>query len=211
MADFGGCLPPKTKQGLVMYSRLMKALSGVACGAAMLALSANAGVANAQELSEKSVRVLMNYAWAILPPKFTKPNNEVIKVDKTKRKEVEVPLDVARKVIEVARLSAFAQICELPNVQAANYRTMMLGEEKKKKWTEQQMLYISQLHLFTVMWLTGGVKLVEKNGGKKVVLSDKSSKKRTQTCTDVERKKVTKQVLAYVCKNKFVKIEGCPK
>ena len=42
----------------------------------------------------------------------------------------------------------------------------MRREEAKAKWTDQQMLFINQLHLFTVMTLTGKVKLVEKDGDK---------------------------------------------
>ena len=89
-------------------------------------------------------------------------------MDKTKASEVIVPLDTAREVIHVARLSAYAQLCELPEEQRANYQTLMRREEAKSKWTDQQMLFINQLHLFTVMTLTGKVALVEKDGDKQV-------------------------------------------
>ena len=46
----------------------------------------------------------------------------------------------------------------------------MRREEAKTKWTDQQMLFINQLHLFTVMTLTGKVQLVEKDGDKQVVV-----------------------------------------
>ena len=39
----------------------------------------------------------------------------------------------------------------------------------KAKWTDQQMLFINQLYLFTVMMLTGKVQL-EKDGEKQVVV-----------------------------------------
>jgi hypothetical protein len=83
-----------------------------------------------------------------------------------------VPLDVAREVIRVARLSAYAQLCELPEEQRANFQTFMRREEAKSKWTDQQMLFINQLHLFTVMTLTGKVALVEKDGDKQVVVQE---------------------------------------
>ena len=35
-----------------------------------------------KELSERSVSVLMDYAWVILPTKFTAPDGKVIEVDK---------------------------------------------------------------------------------------------------------------------------------
>ena len=35
------------------------------------------------------------------------------------------------------------------------YQTMMRQKEATKQLSQQQLLYISQIHLFTVMWLTG--------------------------------------------------------
>ena len=50
----------------------------------------------------------------------------------------------------------------------------MRREEAKATWTEQQLLYINQLHLFTVMTLTGKVQIVEKDGDKQVVVKERS-------------------------------------
>ena len=97
----------------------------------------------------------------------------------------------------MARMSAYAQLCELPEEQRANYQTLMRREEAKAKWSDQQMLYINQLHLFTVMTLTGKVQLVEKDGDKQVVVKEGKPAK-TETCTDTERKKIQDQVMAYV-------------
>ena len=97
----------------------------------------------------------------------------------------------------MARMSAYAQLCELPEEQRANYQTLMRREEAKTKWTDQQMLFINQLHLFTVMTLTGKVQLVEKDGDKQVVVQEGKPVK-TESCTDTERKKVQDQIMAYV-------------
>ena len=43
----------------------------------------------------------------------------------------------------------------------------MRREDATKKWTPQQLVYISQLHLTIVMLLTGRIKLVEKEGDKR--------------------------------------------
>jgi hypothetical protein len=59
------------------------------------------------------------------------------------------------------------------------------------------MLFINQLHLFTVMTLTGKVQLVEKDGDKQVIVQEGKPVK-TETCTDTERKKVQDQVMTYV-------------
>jgi hypothetical protein len=94
-------------------------------------------------------------------------------------------------------MSAYAQLCDLPEEQRANYQTLMRREEAKAKWSDQQMLFINQLHLFTVMTLTGKVQLVEKDGDKQVVVQEGKPAK-TETCTDTERKKIQDQVMAYV-------------
>jgi hypothetical protein len=143
------------------------------------------------------VLTLMRYAWGMVPEKFTTPLGKTIIVDKAHASESIVPLDVAREVIRVARLSAYAQLCELPEEQRANYQTLMRREEAKSKWSDQQMLFINQLHLFTVMTLTGKVQLIEKDGEKQVVVQE-SKPLKTESCTDTERKKVQDQIMAYV-------------
>lgn len=166
---------------------------------ACAAMSVVAGPALAQnkELSDKSVLTLMRYAWGMVPEKFTTPLGKVIVVDKAHASDSIVPLDMAREVIRVARMSAYAQFCELADEQRANYQTLMRREEAKSKWTDQQMLFINQLHLFTMLTLTGKVQLVEKDGDKKVVVQEGKPVK-AETCTDTERKKIQEQIMAYV-------------
>jgi hypothetical protein len=162
-----------------------------------LAVCGGPAAAQNKELSDKSVLTLMQYAWSLVPNKFTSPDGKVIEVDKSKPSEVVVPMETAREAIKVARLSAYAQVCDLLEEQRANYQTFMKREEAKAKWSDQQLLFINQLHLFTVMTLTGKVKLVEKDGDKEVILnSDKPEK--APTCTDTERKKVESQIKSYV-------------
>ena len=160
------------------------------------ALSAGSPVRAAEELSEKSIQTFMDYAWSLVPQQFTKPDGKTITVDKKKRDEVMVPLDVAREVVRVGRLSAHAQICQLMDDQVTNYNSLMKREIDKKKWTEQQLLYISQLHLTTVMLLTGKIKLVEAQGDKQVVVEE--GKDVTQTCSAEQKAKVKEVITAYV-------------
>ena len=175
--------------------------AGVGASILLAAAVAAAGSAPAQaqnkELSDKSVQLLMQYAWALTPPKFTAPDGKTIEVDKTKPKDVIVSIDVARDVVRVARLTAYAQLCELAEEQRANYQTLMRREEAKSTWTDQQLLYISQLHLFTVMTLTGKVQIVEKEGNKQVVVKETKSSK-AESCTDTERQRVKTQIVAYI-------------
>ncbi len=155
--------------------------------------------ADAQELSERSVKAFMDYAWSLTPSKFTKPDGTSVEIDKKDRSKAEVPLETAREVIMVGRLTAHAQMCELPEDQVANYRSLMRREDAKKKWTEQQMIYINQLHLTTVMLLTGKIRLVEKqDGAKDVVIDEPKGEAKAQTCTDEQRKKVKELIAAYI-------------
>jgi len=174
--------------------------AGVAliCASAVVAvLLVGPALAQNKELSDKSVLTLMRYAWGMVPEKFTTPLGKTIIVDKAHASESIVPLDVAREVIRVARLSAYAQLCDLPEEQRANYQTLMRREEARSKWSDQQMLFINQLHLFTVMMMTGKVQLIEKDGDKQVVVQESKSLK-AESCTDTERKKVQDQIMAYV-------------
>lgn len=174
---------------------MMKAGMSLA-GAMVLAAGLAVPAASAQELSEKSVKTFMDYAWALTPAQFTKPDGEKVLIDKKKREEAMVPTDVAREVIKVGRISAHAQVCELTEDQLRNYRSLMLREVAKKKWSPQQLIYISQLHLTTVMMLTGKIKLVEKDGGKEVSVEEQKTP--VQTCAAEQKDKVKEVIEAYI-------------
>ena len=166
-----------------------------ACGA-FLAAGAVLAPVNAQELSEKATRTFMGYAWQLTPAAFTKPDGTTIQIDKKKFDEVMVPLGVAREVIRAGRLSAHAQVCELAQDQSDNHKSLMRRHVRSKKWTPQQLVYINQLHLTTVMLLTGRIRLVEKQGDKEVVVEEE--KREAQTCSDEQRQKVKELIAAYV-------------
>ena len=107
-----------------------------------------------------------------------------------------VPLGVARKVIRAGRLSAHAQVCELAQDQSDNHNSLMRRHLQTKKWTPQQLVYINQLHLTTVMLLTGRIMLVEKQGDKEVVVEEE--KRKAQTCSEEQKQKVKEMIAAYV-------------
>lgn len=177
---------------------------GWAYAVLMTAAAFAAAPANAQELSEKATRTFMEYAWTLTPERFTKPNGETILIDKTKRDAVMVPLDVAREVIRVGRLSAHAQVCNLAQEQADNHSSLMRRQAQSKKWSPQQMVYINQLHLTVVMLLTGRIKLVERPEGnvagaeaKEVVVAEETQKA-AQSCTAEQKDKVKELIATYV-------------
>jgi len=155
-----------------------------------------AAPAAAQDISDKSLEKLTDYAWSLVPQQFTMPDGKTILVDKKKKAEIVVPPDVAREVIKVGYRSAHAQICELQTDQIDNYNSLMRREIDKKKWNDQQLLYISQLHLTTLMFMTGKVNVVEREGGKEVILEELKAKH--QTCPPEQKAKVKELITAYV-------------
>jgi hypothetical protein len=190
----------------------MRTRSRFCAAFAVFALAVGLGapepVSAQQQLREESVRTFMDYAWALTPAKFTTPDGKSILIDRAKRDEMTVPVDDARKIILVGRLTAHAQMCELGEHQVLNYQSLMRRERRSKKWSDQQLVFINQLHLTTVMLLTGQIKLVEKkDGGKDVVVYE--GKKPNKTCTDEQRAKVKELIDAYLAsENKDEKKQG---
>lgn len=176
---------------------MTRAGMGVVLAAAMSA-SLMAGPAAAQELSDESIKKFMEFAWSLVPAKFTKPDGTTVEIDKKQKDKVVVPIETAREIIKAGRMSAHAQVCDLAEDQVLNYRSLMKRESDKKKWSEQQMIYINQLHLTTVMLLTGKIKLIEKEGDEKQVVIDDAKKGSGQSCTPEQKQKVKDVITAYV-------------
>lgn len=174
----------KTRAGLIL------------AGVFSLVVPAIAASAAAEELSEKAVTSFMDYAWSLTPQQFSSPDGKVIQIDKKKRDDVMVPVEIAREVIMAGRLSAHAQVCDLKQDQVENHRALLRREAAKSKWSPQQMVYINQLHLTTIMLLTGKIKLIEKQGDKQVVVEE--GKAPAQTCTDEQRAKVKELITTFV-------------
>ena len=147
-----------------------------------------------QELSDHTVALLMGYAWQLTPHTFITPQGKTITVDKSQRARATVPTDTAREVIRTARMSALAQICGLDQEQIANFQTLMRREQAKGRWSEQQMLYINQLHLLTVMTLTGKVAAKDARGVAPLPQAERPAK----SCSDSERARVRERIMAYL-------------
>src|SRR4029079_12870901 len=88
-------------------------------------------------------------------------DGKTIKIDKSDPKLFLIPDEDARRIIRAATRSAYAEACELPDLARANYQTLMRSEEAKKIWTEQQLLMINALHMFSTSYFSGNVKISE--------------------------------------------------
>lgn len=168
----------------------MLAAGAAACSVPVMAQSST--------LSDESVLKLMEYAWQQTPPRFTKPDAKVVEIDKKKPEAARVPVDVAREVIIAARRTALAQMCKLEEHQLANYRSLMYRETAKKKWSDQQLVYINMLHLTTVQIFAGDITIKLKDDGGKVVEETPVANKRVQSCTETEAAKLKEQIETYV-------------
>jgi hypothetical protein len=178
----------------------MTRMAGIKCiGAAVAFLAFAPGPASAQEeMSEKSVKSVMDYAWMQLPAQYTTKDGKTIITDKKQREPVMIPLDEAREIIKVGYRSAHAQICDLKEDQILNRNSLIRRELEKRKWSDQQMLYIQQLHLTTIMLMTGTVKVVEKVDGKDVVTGEVKKPHDEGACSAEQKAKVKEAVTAYV-------------
>jgi hypothetical protein len=184
-----------------MIIRALHAGIGAALAVFMAFATATGGMAQTEkgkELSDRTVRVLMEYAWQILPDKFKAPSGKLIEVDKTKREENMVPVDVAREVIRVGYNSGHAQLCELWEEQLANFNTLMKRETHKKQWTDQQLLYITTLHRMTIHASTGKLRIEEKEGELKVFLEPLVPGKDKIDCSDDRKKRIVSSIQAYL-------------
>jgi hypothetical protein len=200
-----GALAGDHRQGRLMnkISRLACLtflFSGLALTTAVAAQdsAASKGDQDPTELSLKSVKLITGFALTTIPSEIKQPDGKVIKIDRNNLERILVPLEDARRVILAARNSAHAQMCDLPELQAENYLALMRQEQAKNKWTPEQMLFINRLHLFTVMWLTGNVKFLEKDGKKEPTVIAEPDKGEKKSCTADEKAKVKANIEEYL-------------
>ncbi|MGA7458253.1 MAG: hypothetical protein WBW51_13170 [Methyloceanibacter sp.] len=112
-------------------------------------------------LSDSAVRVLLTYAFSLIPATTTGPDGKPATVDKSDPNVFLIPNEDARRIIRAATRSAFAQACELEDLARANYNTLMQTEAAKKIWSDQQLMMINALHMFSASYFSGGVKITE--------------------------------------------------
>jgi hypothetical protein len=112
-------------------------------------------------LSDSAVRVLMTYAFSIIPETQTGADGKPVKVDKSNPNVFLIPDEDARRVIRAATRSAYAEACELTEFARANYNTLMRSEQAKKVWSDQQLLMINALHMFSASYFSGNAKISE--------------------------------------------------
>jgi hypothetical protein len=172
-------------------------------------------------LSDSAVRVLMTYALSIIPDSYPGPDGKPIKVEKGDPNKFVIPVDDARRVVRAATRSAYAEVCDLKDLERANFQALMRSEEAKKLWSKDQMLMISALHMFSVSYFTGSIKITTTsedtkpeaagNGAVPVSKDGKPAEAQTgdtqvlapkrPTCSPEQKVKVTNAINAFVAAN----------
>jgi hypothetical protein len=155
-------------------------------------------------LSDSAVRVLMTYAFSIIPEQQPGPDGKTLKIDKSDPNKFLISYEDARRVIRAATRSAYAEACDLPQLAQANYAAMMRNEEAKKVWSEQQLYMISALHKFSASYFSGNAKIAEvpdngaaAKGTEAGQGTDLVAPKRP-ACPPEQKQKVTASINAYV-------------
>lgn len=183
-----------------------------ALGVGLLAAAASisSGAAAQNQLSEETVKRLMDYAWLQTPSVYTERDGRKIQIDKKNRAAAMVPIDNARDVIIAGRRSALASICKLDEQMLRNHRSLMKREvvRTSPKWSDQQLVFLNMLHLTTVQIFTGDITITVEEDGKRKIIDTDPEKKRKPTCTEEEAKKLKEQIETYVSQGP--KLEDAP-
>jgi hypothetical protein len=162
------------------------------------------------KLSDSAVRVMSTFALSILPDEIPDASGQMVKLDKSNPNIYLIPTDDARRVIRVATRSAYAEVCNLLDLEKANYDTLMRTEQLRNVWSEQQLMFIRALHTFATSYFAGNVKITEQpedspagakpkagaaanaaSGESKTITSKKLE------CSDEQRAKVAQAIKAY--------------
>ena len=73
------------------------------------------------QISDQSVNWYIQFVWNNLGAQFSERDGTVVRINKKKKDEVIVPIDVARDVIVGGWRGARARICDIPQEFAANF------------------------------------------------------------------------------------------
>jgi hypothetical protein len=157
-------------------------------------------------MSDSAVRVLMTYAFSIIPDDAKGPDGKPLKIDRSDPKPYLIPSDDARRVIRAATRSAYAEVCEVPELGRANFDTLIKGEEARASWSPEQIQMINALYVFSVSYFTGNIKITAKEEPADPPADGAPAEAATETiisaeapkCPPAQKQKVINAINAYV-------------
>jgi hypothetical protein len=154
---------------------------------------------------------MSTFALSILPDEVPDPSGEMVRLDKSDPNKYLIPLDDARRVIRVATRSAYAEVCQLFELEKANFDAM-IRTERMRAWTAEQMMFMHALHTFATSYFAGNVKIttqVEEEKGKSLAQEGAAAANASEgaastitpkklDCPPGQKEKVTAAINAYV-------------
>ena len=149
----------RTERATARYSFLKLAL--------VISISLCAGSHTARAVSKEAVSILMDYAFALLPNEVITNDDKRITIDRGRKKEIQISLDVAHNVAKVSTLSALAHLCGRSTL--SEEFTELLALLPSGAFTEQQQVFIQQFHVLVFLLLTE--KLTIESAGDGVLLT----------------------------------------
>jgi len=155
---FGAVLVPLCGMNLVALAQTTDGQSGMTAIATeeLAQRSKQPAPSKSGGLSDRGVRTMTSYASWLLPDNIKGPDGKPVKVDKSDPKKFVIPIDSARRAIQAATRSAYADVCGLPQLAQANFEKMMANERTRyADLTQEQILMIETLHVFATSFFAG--------------------------------------------------------
>lgn len=173
--------------------------AGLLTIATMIAVSFGVSAPASAQISDQSVNWYIQFVWNNLGAQFSERDGTVVRIDKRKKDQVVVPIDVAREVIVGGWRGARTRICDLTDEFQANYELTRANANRKGNWTAQQRHFMKALFQRVVQLNSGKTKVVVREDGK--VVEEKVVKSKViKECTDEERDSLKKEIRALVVK-----------
>jgi hypothetical protein len=147
--------------------------------------------------SLKTVKILIGETITLIPSEITKPDGTVVKFDKSDLNKIIVPYEDAVRIIKVANMSAEANLCDMPEVEAQNWDALRTHEIAKKKWSDQQLFFINRLHFLVVVTRTGKYQVVAEGDSKEKSTAATVDMTKKPTCTEAEKNDIRNKLEAY--------------
>ena len=145
--------------------------------------------------SDRTVRVLMGWAFAAVPEKIKNKDGKEITLDRSDPSQFMIPIEDARRIIRVAMRATDAKLCDLPELETRTFLTMMAREKALGKWSQKQIKFIHMLHISAGLVITGGFSVGEKTTGEDNSQQGNSKKYK---CSEQDRARVKSRIEAYL-------------
>jgi hypothetical protein len=195
------------------------ALTGILCVSGELAAAAQGDQANKPEVTKTRVPTagsppsdrFVDYIHTIvnsflIPEEIERKDGTKFKVnrsDEAEMKQFEIPREDMRRIIHIAYTGAIAERCNRTDLQNGLALWLQANEYKKKKWSERQSFFITQVYWGTIMTLTQRADIIENDAA----AAAKAAKTAKTGSEPAARAKTQKKATAIVCtdaKREFV-------